>query len=587
MSMWGAYAPRRRLRRKSTPPWRLRGPDLSNPWNVLIDPDPDGHYAALGIPRIANALKLRQAYLKRVLHVHPDRLPLRLGRQPTKREQRVAEEETQKVVKAFEVLCDEDRRRKYDHQGGILSPHSPTFDGPVSPCSPVLDPCVSDVSGRARVVLQDFLQGLALEEDLPTPVLLALRGLCSEEEREGETKGRAAAKTLDPCLYTQGGLYEAHVSWRGLCVQTRKTARLEQALAWRAALTDLRSRAQNRAKRYGGAPVLLEELRETYMTQPDMFLHFRFRHTPFTANLSLAISQNDAFKDLAARQMGRWRRAAEHAVEEDKRHTKRRCESLRRIISEQIDSRALQMEQRVLENEFLTQQLRATEQRILLTDMLGLDEAGADRGAAVLREVSWPERSRRLGRLLAPAHPLRALPPPRCENSPGGPPAKRRRVALPVTKFLSPGQGLEVALSLPLISLARFRAVCRSALIAAEEALRNRCRDFTVPCPLSLGGGKVSARGRPLQRSNSWATEVIARFLSQPRLSSLFGTLRLTGMAGSEVAECDSLRTALQSMANLQRVVLPSVGWKDTAQRSALVQSLQRCGVEVEVAQLA
>lgn len=71
-------------------------------------PPPD-HYKVLGVAKDAQVAEIRLAYRKLVLKCHPDKV-----QDPALKAQK--QEEFQKVQQAYELLTDEDERRKYDDQ---------------------------------------------------------------------------------------------------------------------------------------------------------------------------------------------------------------------------------------------------------------------------------------------------------------------------------------------------------------------------------------------------------------------------------------------------------------------------------------
>merc|ERR1712154_244252 len=69
-------------------------------------------YEVLGISPNASNREIQQAFTKMAKKYHPDQL-----RHKEENEQKVGEEKFQKVLLAFQVLKDPDRRRKYDTTG--------------------------------------------------------------------------------------------------------------------------------------------------------------------------------------------------------------------------------------------------------------------------------------------------------------------------------------------------------------------------------------------------------------------------------------------------------------------------------------
>ncbi|KAL7907894.1 hypothetical protein GGI35DRAFT_71566 [Trichoderma velutinum] len=70
---------------------------------------PTDHYKVLGVAKDAQVAEIRLAYRKLVLKCHPDKV-----QDPALKAQK--QEEFQKVQQAYELLTDEDERRKYDDQ---------------------------------------------------------------------------------------------------------------------------------------------------------------------------------------------------------------------------------------------------------------------------------------------------------------------------------------------------------------------------------------------------------------------------------------------------------------------------------------
>lgn len=65
------------------------------------------YYEVLGVARNASLEEIKQAYRKLALKYHPDKNP----------NNKVAEEKFKEATEAYEVLCDEDKRRQYDSYG--------------------------------------------------------------------------------------------------------------------------------------------------------------------------------------------------------------------------------------------------------------------------------------------------------------------------------------------------------------------------------------------------------------------------------------------------------------------------------------
>ncbi len=84
-------------------------------------------YEILGVDPAASTEEIRAAYRRMALDLHPDRLPL-----ASEAERHSAEEAFKKVNRAYEVLGNEERRRKY-HTDWLRSN---------SPPKPVVEPSV-------------------------------------------------------------------------------------------------------------------------------------------------------------------------------------------------------------------------------------------------------------------------------------------------------------------------------------------------------------------------------------------------------------------------------------------------------------
>ena len=98
----------------------------------------DEYYDILGVGPAATTKEIRAAYRRKALELHPDRLP-----SASEAERHSAEEAFKKVNRAYEVLGNEERRRKY-HAAWLQSN---------SPPKPVLEPSVivfDDAEARIR-----------------------------------------------------------------------------------------------------------------------------------------------------------------------------------------------------------------------------------------------------------------------------------------------------------------------------------------------------------------------------------------------------------------------------------------------------
>ena len=135
--------------------WRLRGkspfpltamamkPNPTNPPAMEEDPSHGNalgrvcHYAAFKIRRTGSAEQIRQAYRKRAVQLHPDKLASRFGRLPTASEVVIAERDDCRIVIAFYILSDEELRREYDALCGHVGVESQTPCPQTAPIDPV------------------------------------------------------------------------------------------------------------------------------------------------------------------------------------------------------------------------------------------------------------------------------------------------------------------------------------------------------------------------------------------------------------------------------------------------------------------
>src|SRR4026208_908847 len=65
------------------------------------------YYEILGIARSASEVEIKSAYRKLALQSHPDRNP----------DNKQAQEKIKEAAEAYSVLCDADKRRRYDTFG--------------------------------------------------------------------------------------------------------------------------------------------------------------------------------------------------------------------------------------------------------------------------------------------------------------------------------------------------------------------------------------------------------------------------------------------------------------------------------------
>ncbi|RIA93312.1 DnaJ domain-containing protein [Glomus cerebriforme] len=75
------------------------------------------YYQILGVSKNASKAEIKAAYQKLAIKHHPDRLRQKLGREPTEKEKKQAEEEFKKISQAYEVLSNPEKRQNYDRYG--------------------------------------------------------------------------------------------------------------------------------------------------------------------------------------------------------------------------------------------------------------------------------------------------------------------------------------------------------------------------------------------------------------------------------------------------------------------------------------
>jgi curved DNA-binding protein CbpA len=137
------------------------------------------HYATLGVPRNADAVRIRDAYRALVRHHHPDLHP----------DDRDAEDALKRINEAYDVLSDPDKRRQYNLFGtewedilreqaelrraaGGTAPNPPPSTRPSERSTARADPTEASISvALARsaplVVLALVLLGIGVASELP------------------------------------------------------------------------------------------------------------------------------------------------------------------------------------------------------------------------------------------------------------------------------------------------------------------------------------------------------------------------------------------------------------------------------------
>lgn len=324
------------------------------------------YYALLGIDCTATAERIRQAYRRKALAVHPDKLIAMLGREPTGSEVCKAEAEYIKVAEAFDLLSDDELRAQYDreqqsHSGAQSSPWAAQADPQSAEGSRHQDAC-----GKARVLLEEMLveRRDVIVADLEKAELVAMRILLSRGPRHcSETKCKNTGRTqLDTHLVTYRSIgcisYYATVQWAAMRMRTPSTGSLERALAWRSALTLLQNNAKARlAHNPAGPPVVKQEIERLLLMEPDLWPIFNLRRrisaadiaTPATPNWQLALSHHDmltkAFLAGGLPKFTRVRSQAKKAVERERSEREKRCSQLLPIVLEEIDRRLLEADQ--------------------------------------------------------------------------------------------------------------------------------------------------------------------------------------------------------------------------------------------------
>jgi len=79
------------------------------------------YYKILGVTKETSTAELRKAYRKLALEWHPDK--------HEEEEKEAAESKFREITEAYEVLSDDDKRRRYDNGEDVEVDHSAGFHG--------------------------------------------------------------------------------------------------------------------------------------------------------------------------------------------------------------------------------------------------------------------------------------------------------------------------------------------------------------------------------------------------------------------------------------------------------------------------
>lgn len=548
---------------------------------------------SLCFPRTANAEQVRHAYRKKALHVHPDKLAHLLGRPPSKKQVFDAEEQYRNIVVAFDVLSDEESRKRYDDTCGRASAETLQADSGGG---------ASDAGVHAKVEARLLLQSIfsanscpsvAILKTLRTDVLVSLRDLLQgSPARDCSPTGQGTKTKLDPCLALRQYGYVVQVTWSTFTVTTNHTPSLEQALAWRVACTLLRNRAKSRM-RQGDAKtaqqelllILEEAINEALRMEPDLRLSFRFdvnlskktRVTPMTANLRLALSHSVSFRtaleiDGNMKGFELLRANAKLQVSQDKKQSSQRCDSCLLDVVHELDQRLLQVSQ--------------TQPQVLaamdLKRLLGLNSPEATANAvAKLCQLPEHELRHRSNKLFAPMQAAPALP-----SIPKPMRVKQRPLQRQEGSYLQ-GQGFlardVVARMLDFIyciDIDIFRVASTFALGVGEDQYWKRCRTFSCPSNILIED-KRSSSGRALRPAgHSALINLTIDFIVQPRLASYFENLKFqSSIDGVMFTNHVKLTHALSQMPHISNVQVYDRGWNDSHSRRLFLKKLSDRGI--------
>lgn len=558
---------------------------------------PKDHYEILKISRSANAQQIRQAYRQRALETHPDRLVLRLCRQPTPVEAAEAVALYQQIVEAFELLADSDARRIYDVElGGSHGSGSweEEHGGDQK----------AGYEAEAQLLLHGYLfhwQEISLAQ--PSQTLIALRNLLSAGAGDAQEDSRGTTKeNLDPCMFARPRGYWVQMSWSTLTVVTTATTSLAQALSWRASLTAMRHEAKRRLQRSkadgetGRVPLLDSELKALLEMQPDIRLMFRYqvpfkkieggeripcRLTLFTPRLELATQMRDEMSAVTSkRKLEEVVASYKNTVAWEKKKAKQYFDKVLQEINKTLAARLLNAEDQLQKCSARGALGSEVHQRFCST--LGLESSAQIRSAiANLQQVPIPERSRRVKALLAKAKALPAPPPAVLPVAPAT--ARRSRRGRTWTGGLLPRETMATIVSgLPFFDLAQCRPASKGMLSVSHDCYW-RCREMSLPLdPSVLGGFRRNRAGRIYYKTD--ALTVTLRFVAQPKVISTVERLNLENMTGQDVGE--RLFGCLKQIKHLQFVLLPATGWNDSKSLQKIRRLLSQRGIEYAIAKI-
>lgn len=351
---------KRRISKKTAPALVSRSAEIS----ALPCP-----YQTLGISRFADGSEIRRAYLRLALQRHPDKLRSQLGREPDAREVHAATEASWRITQAFEILSDPIRRRQHDDSLGF----SPRLEEEAA--APPRSP-----PGDARVLLHGLqvLDLVVYPAEHCTAVLLHLRNLLRGKTiaSEPDEDDQSTRRSVDSCISVRGRSYMVRVSFASLVIRAKMTKSLQLALLWRAALTELKTKASLRT---GDCPSLFEQdVLNMLSAVPDLRLVFYGQvwhqrvlyYTPATANWTLAMSQRTQLALVAK--------------------DKQRFQTLAEKVMRKIDEELIRRQEHLVSAQSVVEAMNLTDERSL------------QRALQRFQELSPEELRRRCDYLLAP-----------------------------------------------------------------------------------------------------------------------------------------------------------------------------------------